>query len=238
MNMAMLEIEKVSTFYGEFQALHEVSLKVEEQRLAGIVGANGAGKSTLLRTIAGLTPARSGSIRFRGVSIERLPTFEIAKMGIALVPEGRRLFPYMSVFDNLLLGAFLKPDKKKREKTLQLIFEFFPILEERKQQLAGTLSGGQQQMLAIGRALMGNPEIIMLDEPSLGLSPKMVSQIYRILDRIKELGITIVLVEQNVESCLRKAEEAYIFENGSIVLEGAGNNLLSKEEVRKAYLGL
>jgi branched-chain amino acid transport system ATP-binding protein len=238
MNMAMLEIEKVSTFYGEFQALHEVSFKVDEKKLAGIVGANGAGKSTLLRTIAGLTPARSGSICFRGVSIERLPTFEIAKLGIALVPEGRRLFPYMSVFDNLLLGAFLWPDKRKREKTLQLIFEFFPILKERKRQLAGTLSGGQQQMLAIGRALMGNPEIIMLDEPSLGLSPKMVSQIYRILDRIKEMGITIVLVEQNVESCLRKAEEAYIFENGSIVLEGAGSDLLKKEEVRKAYLGL
>ena len=238
MNIAMLEIEKVSTFYGEFQALHEVSLNVDEKRLVGIVGANGAGKSTLLRTIAGLTPARSGSIRFKGVSIEKLPTFEIAKLGIALVPEGRRLFPYMSVFDNLLLGAFLKPDKRQREKTLELIFEFFPILKERKLQLAGTLSGGQQQMLAIGRALMGNPEIIMLDEPSLGLSPKMVSQIYRILDRVKELGITIVLVEQNVESCLRKAEEAYILENGSIVLEGAGSDLLSKEEVRRAYLGL
>ena len=238
MNMPILELENVSTFYGEFQALRGVSLLVDERKLVGIVGANGAGKSTLLRTITGLTPAQSGRIIFKGVPIEHLPTFEIAKLGIALVPEGRRLFPYMSVLDNLLLGAFLKPDRQMREKTLQSIFESFPILNRRKSQMAGTLSGGEQQMLAVGRALMGNPEIIMLDEPSLGLSPKMVSQIYRILDVIKDMGITVVLVEQNVESCLRKAEEAYILENGSIVLEGSGSDLLSKEEVRKAYLGL
>jgi len=236
--MAVLEIERLNTYYGEFQALREISLKVEEKTLIGIVGANGAGKSTLLRTITGLTPAQSGHIRFKGIFIERVPTFEIAKLGIALVPEGRRLFPYMTVMENLLLGAFLNPDSERTSKILQTIFEFFPILKERKSQLAGTLSGGEQQMLAIGRGLTGNPRILMLDEPSLGLSPKMVSQIYRIIATIKSMGITLILVEQNVESCLRIAEEAYILENGSIVLEGKGEDLLAKEEVRTAYLGL
>jgi len=234
----MLEVENLVTFYGEFQALRGVSLTVDEKRLVGVVGANGAGKTTLLRTITGLTPAQSGHIRFKGVSIEKLPTFRIAKLGIALVPEGRRLFPYMTVYENLLLGAFLRPENDERDKRLKSIFDFFPILKDRSSQLAGTLSGGEQQMLAIGRGLMANPQIIMLDEPSLGLSPKMVSQIYRILDMIRALGITIILVEQNVESCLRVAEEAYILENGSIVLEGMGKDLLSKEEVRRAYLGL
>jgi branched-chain amino acid transport system ATP-binding protein len=234
----MLEVERLVTFYGEFQALRGISLKVDEKKLVGVVGANGAGKTTLLRTITGLTPAQSGHIRFKGVSIERVPTFQIAKLGIVLVPEGRRLFPYMTVHDNLLLGAFLKPDDEERKKRLKSIFDFFPILRDRRSQLAGTLSGGEQQMLAIGRGLMANPQIIMLDEPSLGLSPKMVSQIYRILHMIKLLGITTILVEQNVESCLRVAEEAYILENGSIVLEGMGKDLLSKEEVRTAYLGL
>jgi branched-chain amino acid transport system ATP-binding protein len=236
--MAILEIEKLNTYYGEFQALREVSLKVEEKTLVGIVGANGAGKSTLLRTITGLSSAQSGHIRFKRIFIERLPTFEIAKLGIALVPEGRRLFPYMTVIDNLLLGAFLSRDSEGTEKILQTIFDFFPILSKRKSQLAGTLSGGEQQMLAIGRGLMGNPQLFMLDEPSLGLSPKMVSQIYQIIGMIKSMGITIILVEQNVESCLRIAEEAYILENGSIVLEGKGEDLLMKEEVRTAYLGL
>ncbi len=238
MNMAMLEVEAVSTFYGEFQALHGVSLKVEEKQLTGIVGANGAGKSTLLRTICGLTPAQSGHIRFKGALIDGLPTYQVAKLGIALVPEGRRLFPFMSVLDNLLLGCFVNPERESRERKLNSVLEFFPTLKSRRSQLAGTLSGGEQQMLAIGRALMGNLEIIMLDEPSLGLSPKLVSHIYHILDGIKELGITVALVEQNVERCLRKAEKAYILENGSIVLEGKGTELLSKEEVRKAYLGL
>lgn len=236
--MAVLEIENLNTYYGEFQALREVSLKVEEKTLVGIVGANGAGKSTLLRTITGLTPAQSGRICFKGVFIERQPTFEIAKLGIALVPEGRRLFPYMTVLENLLLGAFLRPNSERTDKILETIFDFFPILKERKSQMAGTLSGGEQQMLAIGRGLMGNPQVFMLDEPSLGLSPKMVSQIYRIIGMIKSMDITIILVEQNVESCLRIVEEAYILENGSIVLEGKGEDLLTKEEVRTAYLGL
>lgn len=236
--MVVLEVENLDTFYGEFQALQGVSLKVEEKKLIGIVGANGAGKTTLLRTISALTPCRSGHIRFRGDFIEKLPTYEIVKLGIALVPEGRRLFPHMTVLENLLLGAFLRPEKERSERTLQMIFDFFPILNERKSQLAGTLSGGEQQMLAIGRGLMANPQILMLDEPSLGLSPKMVSQIYRILEMIKSLGLTLMLVEQNVESCLRIAERAYILENGSIILEGQGEDLLSKEEVRRAYLGL
>ena len=236
--MALLEIENLDTFYGEFQALRAVSFKVEEKKLIGIVGANGAGKTTLLRTILSLTPCRSGHIRFQEVSIERLATFEIVKLGIILVPEGRRLFPYMSVLENLLLGAFAKPENERRDRALRMVFDFFPILKGRKSQLAGTLSGGEQQMLAIGRGLMADPKILMLDEPSLGLSPKMVSQIYRILEMIKELSITLMLVEQNVESCLRIAEEAYIFENGSITLEGKGKDLLSKEEVRRAYLGL
>ena len=234
----MLEVENLCTFYGEFQALREVSLEVDEKKFVGIVGANGAGKTTLLRTITGLTPAQSGHIRFEGFSIEKLPTVEVVKLGIALVPEGRRLFPYMTVLENLLLGAFLRPESEKKKEMLQSIFDFFPILKERKSQLAGTLSGGEQQMLAIGRGLMGNPKIFMLDEPSLGLSPKMVSQIYRILGMIKELGITLILVEQNVEACLRIVEKASILENGSIVLEGEGKELLKNEEVRKAYLGL
>jgi branched-chain amino acid transport system ATP-binding protein len=236
--MAVLEVEHVSTFYGEFQALYAVSLLVEEHALTGIVGANGAGKSTILRTICGLVPARSGSIRHDGVSLEKLSTFEIARRGIALVPEGRRLFPYMTVLDNLLLGAFCKNERESRENRLDSILRFFPILKKRSTQLAGTLSGGEQQMLAIGRALMGKPNIIMLDEPSLGLSPKMISHIYHILDEIRELGITILLVEQNVEWCLRKADRAYIFENGSVVLEGTGKDLLNDDGVRKAYLGL
>jgi len=236
--MALLEIENLDTFYGEFQALRGIFLKVEEKKLIGIVGANGAGKTTLLRTISALTPSRSGHIRFQEVSIERLATFEIVKLGIILVPEGRRLFPYMSVLENLLLGAFAKPENERKDKNLQMVFDFFPFLKERKSQLAGTLSGGEQQMLAIGRGLMAGPKILMLDEPSLGLSPKMVSQIYRILEMIKKLDITLVLVEQNVESCLRIAEEAHIFDNGSITLEGKGKDLLSKEEVRRAYLGL
>ncbi len=236
--MAVLEAENVSTFYGEFQALAGVSLTVGEHALTGIVGANGAGKSTLLRTICGLTPARSGSIRHNGVSIEKLSTFEVSRRGIALVPEGRRLFPYMSVLDNLLLGAFYKTERESREKKLDSVLGFFPLLKQRSAQLAGTLSGGEQQMLAIGRALMATPDIIMLDEPSLGLSPKMVSHIYHVLDEIRELGITILLVEQNVEWCLRKADRAYILENGSVVLEGAGKDLLNDAGVRKAYLGL
>ena len=236
--MAVLEIEHVSTFYGEFQALYAVSLKVEEKALTGIVGANGAGKSTLLRTICGLSPARSGSVRHNGVPVEKLSTFEIARRGIALVPEGRRLFPSMTVLDNLLLGAFCKNERESREGRLDSVLRFFPILKKRTSQLAGTLSGGEQQMLAIGRALMGRPDIVMLDEPSLGLSPKMVSHIYHILDEIRELGITILLVEQNVEWCLRKADRAYILENGSVVLEGTGKDLLNEEGVRKAYLGL
>jgi len=236
--MAVLEVEHVSTFYGEFQALYAVSLLVEEHALTGIVGANGAGKSTILRTICGLTPARSGSIRHQGFSLEKLSTFEIARRGIALVPEGRRLFPYMTVLDNLLLGAFRTTKRETRAGTLDSVLKFFPVLKKRRSQLAGTLSGGEQQMLAIGRALMGTPDIIMLDEPSLGLSPKMVSHIYRILDEIRELGITVLLVEQNVEWCLRKADRAYILENGSIVLEGTGKDLLTDEGVRKAYLGL
>ncbi len=236
--MALLEIENLDTFYGEFQALRGVSFKVEEKKLIGIVGANGAGKTTLLRTILALTPCRSGHIRFQGLPIERLATLEIVKLGVILVPEGRRLFPYMSVIENLLLGAFAKPENQRRDKALRMVFDFFPILKERESQLAGTLSGGEQQMLAIGRGLMADPKILMLDEPSLGLSPKMVSQIYRILEMIKELGITLMLVEQNVESCLRIAEEAHIFENGSIILEGKGKDLLAREEVRRAYLGL
>ena len=236
--MAVLEARNISTFYGEFQALHAVSLRVEEHALTGIVGANGAGKSTILRTICGLTPARSGSVRLRGASIEKLSTFEIARRGVALVPEGRRLFPYMTVLDNLLLGAFRAQKRESRASRLEGVLRFFPLLKKRRSQLAGTLSGGEQQMLAIGRALMGAPDLIMLDEPSLGLSPKMVSHIYRILDEIKGLGITILLVEQNVEWCLRKADKAYILENGSIVLEGTGKDLLTDEGVRKAYLGL
>jgi branched-chain amino acid transport system ATP-binding protein len=236
--MALLEVENVSTFYGEFQALHGVTLKAEANRLTGIVGANGAGKSTLLRTICGLTPAAAGSIRLAGNPVEGLPAFQVARRGIALVPEGRRLFPYMSVLDNLLLGSFRKPDKASRAKRLKSVLDFFPVLGKRRSQLAGTLSGGEQQMLAIGRALMGAPEIIMLDEPSLGLSPKMVSHIYRILDQIGQTGVTVVLVEQNVEWCLKKADHAYILENGAVVLEGAGADLLTHEGVRKAYLGL
>ena len=236
--MALLEVEHVSAFYGEFQALQDVSLQVEAHRLTGIVGANGAGKSTLLRTICGLTPSSSGKIRLAGAPLERLPAFEVARLGIALVPEGRRLFPYMSVLDNLLLGSFRKPERAAKEQRLASVLEFFPVLKKRKRQLAGTLSGGEQQMLAIGRALMGAPGIVMLDEPSLGLSPKMVSHIYRILDEIGKTGVTIVLVEQNVEWCLSKADHAYILENGAVVLEGPGSDLLRHEGVRKAYLGL
>ena len=236
--MPMLEVENLVTFYGEFQALRGVSLTVDEKRLVGVVGANGAGKTTLLRTITGLTPAQSGHIRFKGVSIEKLPTFRIAKLGIALVPEGRRLFPYMTVYENLLLGAFLRPENDERDKRLKSIFDFFPILKDRSSQLAGTLSGGEQQMLAIGRSLMAQPKLLLLDEPLLGLSPAIQYLLAKAIKEIRDQrGTSIIVSEQYARPIMPIIDFGYILENGASVVEGTTQELMDNPDVKSAYFG-
>lgn len=234
----MLEIENIDVYYGAAQALEKVSLVVSKGEIVVIAGSNGAGKSTLLRTVSGLLRPRSGSIRFLGEPIQDLPPHEIVEKGISHVPEGRRLFPFMTVKENLELGCYNKEAMRKREETLEWVFALFPVLKEREKQLAGTLSGGEQQMLTIGRGLMSCPKLILLDEPSLGLAPVIVQQLFDVIaNQIRQKGITVLLVEQNVRSALRLADRAYIFEDGRIVLEGEGKMLLNNGYVKKAYLG-
>ena len=235
----MLEINAVNVFYGNVQALWEVSLQIEEGEFVALVGSNGAGKTTLLKSIVGLLPIASGKIDFLGKEISKVPSYKISNEGICLVPEDRGLFPEMSVFEHLELGAYASKMLNSKDKNLEWVFSLFPVLGERSKQLAGTLSGGEQQTLAVGRALMANPKLLMLDEPSLGLAPKLVSAVFNTLDEISsQRGITILLVEQNVAYALARANRAYVLENGRIVLQGKAEELRENEQVKVAYLGI
>lgn len=233
----MLSIKDLHVYYGGIHALKGVSLEVPQGKIVTLIGANGAGKSTLLRTVCNLVPARSGAINFQNQSIVRMPTHEIVKKGIAMIPEGRRIFPNLSVFENLRLGAYGRTDEAEIQQDLEWVYELFPRMLERKIQQAGTLSGGEQQMLAVGRGLMTRPTLLMLDEPSLGLAPILVEEIFDIIRQIHKEGLTILLIEQNALAALRVADYGYVLETGNVVLSGKGEELLHSDEVRKAYLG-
>jgi len=233
----LLALHDVTARYGDVQVLWGVTMDVREGEIAVLVGANGAGKSTTLKTISGVVSAASGAILFDGIRIERRASHEIASLGIAHVPEGRRLFPMMSVRENLELGAVRGEARRRREESFGRVFALFPRVKEREQQMAGTLSGGEQQMVAIARGLMARPRLLILDEPSLGLAPIIVKEMFEIIQTINREGITVLLVEQNVQQSLKLADRAYVLENGRIVLAGAGQELLNDERVREAYLG-
>lgn len=233
----MLAIEKLQVAYGKVQALWEVTLEVPEGEIVSLVGANGAGKTTLLKTISGILRKQSGSITYQGKHIEEASPSEIVKQGIVHVPEGRKLFPEMTVIDNLLMGAYTVPQSDRPQK-LEHVFNIFPVLRERQKQIAGTLSGGEQQMVAIGRGLMAGPSLLMLDEPSLGLAPRMVEEVFGVITEINKLGVTVLLVEQNTQHALDLAHQGFVMELGRIVLSGSGIELLANNNIRKAYLGL
>lgn len=235
--MAMLEINDIQVYYGLIQAIKGISFHVNEGEVISLIGANGAGKTTTLHTITGLLSPKQGSIMFEGTDITKVPAHKIVSLGMSHVPEGRRVFAQLSVFENLKLGAFTRKDKDEIEETLVKIYKRFPRLQERKKQLAGTLSGGEQQMLAMGRALMSKPKIILMDEPSMGLSPILVSEIFDIIREISESGTTVLLVEQNAKKALAISDRAYVLETGKIVLEGKASDLANDESVKKAYLG-
>ena len=235
--MALLEVKDLQVFYGVIQALRGISFEVEEGEIVTLIGANGAGKTTTMQTIVGLIPSKSGSIIYDGNDITKLPSHKIVSRGLTQVPEGRRIFQELTVYDNLMLGAYLEKDQKKIKERIEEVFEQFPILQERRTQIAGTLSGGEQQMLAMSRALMANPRILMLDEPSMGLSPLLVSQVFEIIQDLNKKGITILLVEQNAEKALAIADRAYVLANGAITHSGTGAELAGSEEIKKAYLG-
>ena len=234
----ILEIEKLDLFYGDAQALDGVSLSVAEGELVEIVGANGAGKSSLIRTIAGIERPRAGRIRFRGAEIAGQPSHRVCNLGIGQVAEGRQIFPSLTVEENLEVGGLLPRARSRMKETMGEVLALFPRLAERRRQLAGTMSGGEQQMLAIGRCLMSRPELIMFDEPSLGLAPTMVQELFQTIRALNKRGLTILLVEQNVAHSLRLADRGYVLENGRIVLSGTGEALLNDEGVRHAYLGI
>jgi len=233
----LLKISDIDVFYGNLQALWGVSLEVKSGEMVAIAGANGAGKTTLLKTISGVLHPSKGSIKYRGEDITNLNAYEIVDQGISHVPEGRKLFPEMTVLQNLVIGSYNRKSRSTRGENLARVYELFPILEERKHQLAKTLSGGQQQMVAIGRGLMANPGVIIIDEMSLGLSPILVSELFRTLHEIRARGITILLVEQNVWRTLHEADRAYVIETGRIVLSGDALDLVEEQEVRNAYFG-
>ena len=233
----MLEVENINVQYGAFKALYDVSLTVEDGLIVSIVGANGAGKTTLLNTISGLLRPTSGKITFDGIELTALPGHKIVHEGVVQIPEGRKLFPKMTVYDNLISGAMHPRAKAGREDTIEEVFDLFPVLRERRDQLARTLSGGEQQMLAIGRGLMSRPKLLMLDEPSLGLAPLLVRQIFQVVPELKARGLTILLVEQNVRHSLTVADYAYVLETGRVVLSGPGREVLEDEHTRRAYLG-
>lgn len=235
--MAMLEIKDLYVNYGMIAALKGISFEVNEGEVIALIGANGAGKTTTLHTITGLLHAKSGSITFNGVELTKTPAHKIVEMGIAHVPEGRRIFQNLTVLDNLKLGAFTRKDKENISKDIEMVYERFPRLAERKTQIAGTLSGGEQQMLAMGRALMSKPKIIVMDEPSMGLSPIFVSNIFDIIQTIRETGTTVLLVEQNAKKALSIADRAYVLETGKISLSDKASDLINDASVKKAYLG-
>ena len=234
----MLELKNINTYYGVIQALRDVSLHVDEGEIVTLIGANGAGKSTTLMTICGIQHPRSGSILFRGKPIHELAPNEIVKLGISQVPEGRLIFPDLTVAENLDLGAFLRRDKDGIASDMEYVFSLFPILKQRIGQAGGTLSGGEQQMLAVGRAIMARPKLLLLDEPSLGLAPIIIQQIFQIIQKVNSDGTTVFLVEQNANQALRIAHRGYVMENGSVTMEDSSANLLASEKVRTAYLGM
>jgi len=237
--MSSLSLKDVDVFYGDAQALDGVSLEVPQGSIVAIIGANGAGKSTLIRTIAGIETPRRGQIAYKGAAIGGLPSYKVCDLGIGQVAEGRQIFPSLSVLENLEMGALLPRARGKEKATLDEVFGLFPRLAERRDQLAGTMSGGEQQMLAIGRCLMGQPDLIMFDEPSLGLAPAVVQEVFRIIRLLHEQrGLTVILVEQNVAVSLKLADQAYVLENGRIVMQGSGQDLLHDDRVRQAYMGL
>jgi branched-chain amino acid transport system ATP-binding protein len=235
--MAFLEVDNIATYYGNIQALKSVSLTVEEGECVTLIGSNGAGKSTTLRSISGLTPPRSGSIRLAGEEITLLPPQEIVALGVCQSPEGRKCFQRMTVRENLELGAYLRRDSQGIEADLKRIFDLFPRLDERQSQKAGTMSGGEQQMLAIGRAMMGQPKILLLDEPSMGISPVLTERIYETIAEINEQGTTILLVEQNANFALEVSKRGYVLETGKVVMSDTSDSLRTNPEVQKAYLG-
>jgi branched-chain amino acid transport system ATP-binding protein len=233
----MLAVEKLQVAYGKVQALWDVTLEVPDGEIVALVGANGAGKTTLLKTVSGLLRKQSGSITHDGKHIEEASPPDIVRYGVVHVPEGRKLFPEMTVIDNLLMGAFTVP-QSERPQRLERVFSVFPVLRERQKQIAGTLSGGEQQMVAIGRGMMAGPKLLMLDEPSLGLAPILVEEVFRVITEINRLGVTVLLVEQNTQHALTLAHRGFVMELGRIALSGSGNELLANSNVRKAYLGL
>jgi branched-chain amino acid transport system ATP-binding protein len=235
----MLTLTNIHTFYGPIEALKDINIEVKQGEIVCLIGSNGAGKSTTLMTISGILKPSSGSIQFEGKTINGIPPHRIVKMGISQVPEGRRIFPKLTVKENLEMGAYskFKVQSLKFKVQLDKIYELFPVLKERHKQLGGTLSGGEQQMLAIGRALMSSPKLLLLDEPSLGLAPIIVSKIFKTIKEVNREGVTVLLVEQNARAALKLSNRGYVLENGKIILEGKGEDLLSNEQVKKAYLG-
>ncbi len=235
--MAMLQVENLQVYYGVIQAIKGISFHVDQGEVVALIGANGAGKTTILHTVTGLVPAKTGSILFEGTELTKTPSHKIVSMGMAHVPEGRRIFQELSVYENLQLGAFTRRDKSEIAATLEMVYKHFPRLKERKNQVAGTLSGGEQQMLAMGRALMSKPRIILMDEPSMGLSPLFVTEIFDIIQEISREGVTVLIVEQNAKKVLSIADRAYVLETGKVVLEGRASDLINDDSVKKAYLG-
>lgn len=235
--MAMLRVKNLEVHYGMIKAIKDVSFEVNQGEVIALIGANGAGKTTILHTVSGLLQASKGQVIFEGKEISKIPAHKIVALGMAHVPEGRRVFSQLTVLENLKMGAYIRRDKGEMEETLKMIYHRFPRLEERKNQTAGTLSGGEQQMLAMGRALMSHPKIILMDEPSMGLSPIFVEEVFRIVQDISASGTTVLLVEQNAKKALTIADRAYVLETGNIILEGEAKQLMNDESVKKAYLG-
>ncbi|MBQ7067510.1 MAG: ABC transporter ATP-binding protein [Lachnospiraceae bacterium] len=235
--MAMLEVKDLKVHYGMIEAIKGIDFEVNKGEVVALIGANGAGKTTILHTVSGLLQPSSGTVTFEGKDITKMPGHKIVSLGMAHVPEGRRVFAQLSVYENLLMGAYTRKDKQEIQETLDMVYTRFPRLEERKTQLAGTLSGGEQQMLAMGRALMSHPSIILMDEPSMGLSPIFVNEIFKIIEDVSSMGTTVLLVEQNAKKALDIANRAYVLETGKIVLSGDADKLKNDDAVKKAYLG-
>lgn len=235
--MAMLEVKDLQVYYGMIHAIKGVSFHVNEGEIIALIGANGAGKTTILHTITGLLTPKGGQVMFEGKDITKMPAHKIVELGMAHVPEGRRVFAQLSVYQNLKMGAYTRSDKNEIEESLEMVYKRFPRLEERKNQMAGTLSGGEQQMLAMGRALMGKPKMLLMDEPSMGLAPILVKDIFSIIKECNKDGVTILLVEQNANMALSISDRAYVLETGSIVMSGDAKELMGNDDIRKAYLG-
>jgi len=234
----MLKVDSIDVFYGDLQVLWDVSFEVHAGETVALVGANGAGKSTIIKTISGLNRPKNGSIRFQDQHLEQIPPYRIIEHGIAHVPEGRRLFPEMTVQENLIMGSLSPGAKARREETMEWVFGLFPRLKEREKQMTGTLSGGEQQMVAVGRGLMALPRLIMFDEPSLGLAPILVAEIFKIIERIRQEGVTVLIVEQNTKQTLEVCDRGYVLENGRVTLSDTGKALLNNDHVKQAYLGI